>query len=236
MNTLHLSRWAVFFGFALVIGLVLSLLILEARSTEEETESIDQLATEAVSGESLDEAFNSDLIEKIRRAEEERSLAPLSTAALRALQRESDKDGRPYVWIACGSLFGVDEKGVVLSASATDKMTDAPVLTGSGLKFNPKSKRVDGAMFREAVEFIRLLSKRNTLLSRQLSEVQCHPEIGLVAYFFRNQPVFIGRGKLQQKVRKLDIFYEQLGASDLAAQIRCIDARLDGQLVLKKKS
>jgi hypothetical protein len=234
MKNLHLSKWAVFIGFALVIGLVLSLLILEARSTEEETESIDQIATEAVSGESLDEAFTSDLVEKIRRAEEERSLSPLSTAALRALQRESDEDGRPFVWIACGSLFGVDEKGVVLSVSA--EMTDAPVLTGGGLKYNPKSKRVDGVLFREAVEFIRLLSKRNTMLGRQLSEVQCHPEVGLVAYFSQNQPVFIGRGKLQQKVRKLDVFYEQLGASDLAAQIRCIDARLDGQLVLKKKS
>jgi hypothetical protein len=48
--------------------------------------------------------------------------------------------------------------------------------------------------------------------------------------------VLLGQDDLEAKARNLDLFFSQLGASTLMGQIRCLDARLASQIIVKKKS
>ncbi|MBN2356895.1 cell division protein FtsQ [candidate division KSB1 bacterium] len=238
MNRPGWSQWILIFSSAVLLGLIIGLSWLQARSEVEEITPIDQIAADAVKDYDLHEAFNADIIEKLRRAEVERSLLPLSAGLLNTLQRGSEGKGEVFAFIAAGNLFPVNEKGEILSADATVAELGAPVLTGSGIKLNPKTKCIDGSLFSETVCFIRSLTKENGLLRHQLSEVHCDPSLGLVVYLSHTGtlPIILGRGKMEEKGRKLNILFNRMGSSVLLSSARYLDARLNGQLVVKKKS
>jgi len=224
-----------FFSMALLLGLFLTQRMLVAHSYEEPVKAIDLVATESVQDLSTDEVVNGEIYERIRRSDEERRLLSLQAPEVRLHLREVSEKGDPLALLAVKKLYGVDGKGRV-NAVTGQAAAHLPVLTGAGLKYNAEKLRVDGALFREAVVFIKALQDCDDVLSQQLSEINCHPELGLIAYFSHTGalPVFIGVGDLPQKIKNLHLFFEQLGTTNLMGQLRYLDARFADQIVVKK--
>ncbi len=235
-RVIQYGKFMLFFSFAVLVGLFLTQRMLEAHSADEPVLSIDQMATQSALQFIDGEGLRDQLEEKIRRADEERAMLALASREFKLFLQEGGRKGSPVALLAVGRICGVDRKGNLVTLQPDTRTPDLPVLTGSGLRFNTKSKRLDGNLFVQAMEFIDELSKRSGLLSQKLSEVHCDPELGLVAYFSHTGtlPVLIGQDALQAKAKNLDIFFDQLGPSTLMGQIRCLDARLAGQIIIKK--
>ena len=235
-RTAHMGKILLFFSLALLTGLLITRLMLQAHASEKPVLSIGQLATErALQLEDGD--LQRDLLEeKVRRADQERTMITLASREFKLMAREAGTEGSPEALLAIGKVRGVDDRGRLIELSAAGNGYDLPVLTGSGLRFNPETKRVDGFLFHRAMEFIEEVNGRSELLGAQLSEVNCDPELGLVAYFSQTGalPVLIGSHGLEEKAKNLDIFFEQLGPSTLMGKIRCLDARQTSQIVIKK--
>ena len=227
-----------FLSFALVAGLFISQRMLEAHDTDEPVLSIDQLAEQNalqyVDGDELREKLE----EKIRRADQEKELIALNSREGKLFIQGSGRKGHPVALLAAGKICGIDARGHILALEEGKPVPDLPVITGPGLRFNSKSNRLDGYFFNQAMELIDEVDNRSDLLSRQLSEVYCDPELGLVAYFSQTGmlPVLLGQDDLKAKARNLDLFFSELGPSTLMGQIRCLDARLASQIIVKKKS
>jgi hypothetical protein len=224
-----------FFSLALVIGLFLTQRMLAAHANDEPVKHLDRIAAESVLDRSTSEIVNGDLIDRVRRSDQERTLLSMQAPEVRLHLREMPGEGDPIALLAVKQLYGVDSKGR-LSKVTGKSAAHLPVLTGTGLKFNPEKLRVDGQLFQDAIQFIEAVEDRDELLSQQLSEIHCHPEIGLIAYFSQagTLPVMIGTGDIEDKCKNLDIFFEQLGTTNLMGQIKYLDARLPDQIMVKK--
>jgi len=227
-----------FLSFALVAGLFISQQMLEAHDTEEPVLSIDQMAEQYALQYDDGDELREKLEEKIRRADQEKEMLALNSREGKLFIQGSSRKGRPVALLAAGKICGLDSRGHIITLKQGEPVPDLPVITGPGLRFNSKTNRLDGFFFHHAMELIDEVESRSDLLGRQLSEVYCDPELGLVAYFSQTGmlPVLLGQDDLEAKARNLDLFFSQLGASTLMGQIRCLDARLASQIIVKKKS
>lgn len=237
-RVMQYSKVMLFFSFAVVAGLFISQQLLQAHDSEEPVLSIDQMATQNalqyVDGDELREKLE----EKIRRSDEEKGMLTLESRECKLFLQAADKSGRPVALLAAGRIRGVDSKGNILALDQDESVPNLPVITGPGLRFNTHSRRLDGFLFHQAMDFISEVNDRSSLLGQKLSEVHCDPELGLVAYFSQTGmlPVLLGQDDLEAKARNLDVFLTQLGPSTLMGSIRCLDARMASQIVVKKKS
>lgn len=232
------GKMLLFLSFALVAGLFISQRMLEAHDTDEAVLSIDQMATQNALQYVDENELRDKLEEKIRRADEEREMLTLGSRECKLFLQGGGKKGTPVALLAAGRICGVDRRGNIISLPKEESVPDLPVVTGPGLRFNTKTKRLDGFLFHQAMELIEEVDDRGKALSQKLSEVHCDPELGLVAYFAQNgmMPVLLGQDDLAAKARNLDLFFDQLGPSTLMGKIRCLDARMASQIVVKKKS
>jgi hypothetical protein len=227
-----------FLSFALVAGLFISQRMLEAHDKEEAVLSIDQMATQNALQYVDEDELRVKLEEKIRRADDERAMLTLNSRECRLFLQGGGKKGTPAALLAAGKIVGVDRRGNIIALPQDESVPNLPVITGPGLRFNTSTKRLDGFLFRQAMELIEEVDDRGSALSQKLSEVHCDPELGLVAYFSQNgmMPVLLGQDDLAAKARNLDLFFAQLGPSTLMGRIRCLDARVANQIIVKKKS
>ncbi len=225
-------------GVAVLIGLLISLKLLQASAKEDELPSIADVAAKAVKDYDLSEAFNAKVLEKIKNTEEERSFLSINASLLKSIQQAHPKKGEPLFWVSCGRLYPVAGNGEVLSEYPGQSCYDVPILTGNGLKINPSTNRLDGSLFLEAVNFIRSLKRKNPLLAQQVSEVHCDPKLGLVVYFSHTGilPIVVGRGRVEEKCKRVSVMFEEIGTSELVSFARYVDARFEKQLVLKRKN
>jgi hypothetical protein len=230
------GKFMLFFSFAMLAGLFITQQMLEAHSTDEPVISIDQIATQNALQFVDDDELRDQLEEKIRRADQEREMLTLGSREFKLFLQAGGENGTPVALLALGKLHGVDRKGGLVKLAQGERMPNLPVLTGAGMRFNTKSKRLDGLLFHQAMEFISEVDSRSDLLSQRLSEVNCDPGLGLVAYFSQTGalPVLIGQDALEAKAKNLDLFFEQLGPSTLMGNIKYLDARLAHQIIIKK--
>jgi len=237
-RVLQYSKVMLFLSFAVVAGLFISQQLLEAHDSEEPVLSIDQMATQNALQYVDKDELREKLEDKIRRADAEKSMLTLGSRECKLFLQAQGKKGRPVALLAAGHIRGIDDRGNVLTLQEDAPIPNLPVITGPGLRFNPKTRQLDGFLFHQAMDLISQVNDRSSLLGQKLSEVHCDPELGLVAYFSQTGmlPVLLGQDDLKAKARNLDVFFAQLGPSTLMGNIRCLDARMASQIVVKKKS
>jgi hypothetical protein len=237
MNLHALGKKSLFFGGASLIGLSLSLRILEAHSPEQKV-----LYKNLSANDYLNERSNT-LLELQGKAHSGNNkdygvLFPVTSAEAKAIFKKTKHSGKPFAYFSNQKLYGIDEEGRILGLANSLPHLDLPVLTGTAYKMDLKKQRLAGAEFEETVQLLQGMENMSHLLYNQISEIHFDKEIGMIAYLnvSRPMPVIIGIGSCERKVAYLDAFLEHLGSSGLLEQARYLDVRIAGQIIVKKKS
>jgi len=234
MNFLYFSKRILFAVMAVSFALFIGFHLLQARSNEELEQSLDEMATLAVESQDYDQDGVPDLEDEEREA----ALIWLSSPLARALFREPHQGGDVFVYLSMGRLYGVDEGGRILALKADQEHLDAPLLAGDGLKVDMKKKRLAGRGFEEAIQFLRELKNENGTVHQRVSEIFVSRKSGIICYYNWADliPIVIGHGLIRQKVKSLDVFFDQLTNTGLLDNTQYLDARLGDRIVLKRTS
>ncbi|HTR81525.1 MAG TPA: FtsQ-type POTRA domain-containing protein [Bacteroidota bacterium] len=135
-------------------------------------------------------------------------------------------------------LLSVDEDGYVLPHVASQSIFDLPVISGldsvSALSVGQRAPQPD---ILAAIDIITTAQKVSTELSHMISEVRIHSGHDIVLYSAdTGVPIIFGRGDAARKLVTLDTFWKKFVADQGAQNIRYIDVRFDGQVVVSSKS
>jgi hypothetical protein len=243
MNSSRFARKALLFSVILTLGLFISLRILQARNREAPVPSIDKIAEDAVlHGDLTVEDHparngNERLLAMMNKKNTaDNFLVPFSSPQTRPFLLKMKHRGTPFLYLSCGRVYGINEDGEILGTAEELPRAEVPVVTGTALKFHVKKGCLAGEEFEQLVQFVQLVEDANSLLYSRISEINISQEIGMIAYvnWLQMMPIIVGRNDLEVKVHNLDVFFSQLGNSELAEKTRYLDVRIDGKIILKK--
>ena len=140
----------------------------------------------------------------------------------------------PIASLQGSELRYVDSEAVLIPRFAADTQFDVPVISGiAGL---------DSAAYGVPVHDTDLVAALEVIKAGQLSgfyhaisEVHVAPGADIVMYSAEGGvPVFLGRGEMGKKLVTLQTFWSAYMKPDTLAQLQYIDARFDGQIVVKR--
>lgn len=231
MDLLRLGKKILFFTFAVLAGLIISLQILQAHSKpEEDAMGIDEEATSSV----LNQVSNV----YAQSMEDRQGWVPIMSEEAEEALKSCLRRGRPFAYLAQKQLYVIDDNGNILAPAFSMPHTDMPVITGSALKFDVQAKKLRGAPAEDALALLKYIEKYSGILAGTVSEVHVDQKTGLVVYlnWQRPIPIIMGRGDMERKVKRLDVFFDQLADSGILDRTKYLDARFDGQIIMKKNS
>ncbi len=141
----------------------------------------------------------------------------------------------PVAAVAADRLLYLDEEGVLLPHTRSEKIFDIPVLTGDirsrdmipgRLLFTPG--------IRAALRLLALARAFDDALYRRISEVHIDDDGEMTIYTAEGGvPVFFGQGGMPAKLAKLDAFWHTFVDHRGAAALEYIDLRFDDQVVVR---
>ena len=131
-----------------------------------------------------------------------------------------------------GMFYCIDWEGVVLP-SKPGKLYDLPILSGDLRGAVSIGQRVGGKAVDEGLLFLTAMMKDRPELYSRISEIVLGRPEGLVLYTSQSGiPVWIGDGGYTWKVRCLEAILDELVHKGEFSQIRYIDLRFRGQVVV----
>lgn len=135
-----------------------------------------------------------------------------------------------------GEPIYLDNQGVALPHRFSSAAFDIPVLSGIGE--NAGEKSVDSAYASQMLGTIRTLKEHNELLYREISEIH-RDENGEYIFLHAERGIPIKAGypeEIPGRLAKLDAFLTTVLAVRPVKDIRYIDLRWDGQVVVRWKN
>jgi hypothetical protein len=234
MTLLSLGKRVLFVSMAISFALFIGYHLLLARSNEGTEVSLDEMATQAAQNQDWDLDGEPDLTDD----ESSSSLIWLTSSLARVAFREPRERGDIFAYLSMGRLYGIDEQGRIIALTSEREHQDAPLLSGDGLKVDLKNKRLAGKDFLEAVQFLTELENENPAVQRRISEVCISRKSGIILFFNWTDmiPIIVGHGLINQKVKSVDVFFDQLTNSGLLDNTRYLDVRLGDRIILKRNS
>ncbi|NOY59954.1 MAG: cell division protein FtsQ [Calditrichaeota bacterium] len=230
MDLLKLGRHFLFFGLALTTALLITLQILELHSPG--TKSLVPFSLHYKVG-------NNHLVQSIRQAfaREVVEPVPLSNPVMQQALAHLSGSGRPFAYLSFHKLYVINSSGKILGLADSVAHKDMPLITADEFLVNPDNFKVTGEAFAEGLDIIKSVSKLNPIIRAQLSEVNINKDLGPLLYmdWARGVPVIFGNGSIKRKLAYLDAFYKKWGASNLVNQTKCVDLRVEGKIILKKR-
>ncbi len=131
-----------------------------------------------------------------------------------------------------GTLYSIDGKGMVLP-SKPGRLYDMPVLTGKFEGGVRVGSPAGGELILKGLEFLRCVIEDRPEVYNQISEVVMGDERGLIVHTSRGGvTVFFGHGQEIEKIRCLEAALKQIAEKNEENDIRYIDLRFEGQVVL----
>ncbi|HMK37724.1 MAG TPA: FtsQ-type POTRA domain-containing protein [Bacteroidota bacterium] len=141
----------------------------------------------------------------------------------------------PVAALITGRVLCLDGEGYVLGPIRPGRLIDLPVMTG---EFSPADcipgQQVRSRRLREALEILTTAQRIGDDLYRMISEVHCEPDSTFVLFTAESGvPVAFGRGDAAVKLVKFDGFWKQIVTARGAAQLKTVDLRFAGQVVVR---
>jgi len=134
-------------------------------------------------------------------------------------------------------LLSVDEEGYVLPHASSQSMFDLPVISGvdsvAGIQVGQRTTQGD---ILAAIEVLDVARRVSSELYYMISEVRIRTGHDMVLYSADTGiPILFGRGDAAKKLVNLDAFWKQFVAQQGTQEIRYIDVRFDGQVVVSSR-
>ena len=234
MNVHRIKKRALYFGFALALGLFVGLRILEihtpaATSKEIITDRPDNIFAGESLGQkgenSVTRLFGNDSINLVAFSEKTWQNLPKVT-----------KNANGLGILACRKLYLFDEKGRVLGLADSLSRIDLPVITCDNVQVDLISNKLYHPFLYQALDFLNCAKRKDHLLYEQISEIHLTEELGVIAYTSSPifLPVILGKQNLANKVKNLRSLLDNHEFRDLLEHSKYVDLRFEGQIVLKK--
>jgi cell division septal protein FtsQ len=158
------------------------------------------------------------------------TITRMFTNALRVVIRERD----PYASLGGNELRYIDSECVLLPHQQTTVQFDLPVITGlNGLDTAQYGKVINDPEVAAAVDVIKAAEAIG--FNHSISEVNMNNGGDIIMYSADSGiQVLLGRDGMMKKMLLLQTFWANFMKPDSLGQIKCIDARFEGQIVLKR--
>jgi len=131
-----------------------------------------------------------------------------------------------------GNFFSVDREGLVLP-SKPGKLYDLPVLSGAFRGAVRVGGQVTGRFVQQGLCFLILILEDRPELYNRISEIVVGRPEGLTLYTSRGGvPIWVGEGGYGWKIRYLEAILDEVVRGRKFSQIRYIDLRFVGQIVV----
>ncbi|MBN1540873.1 hypothetical protein JW992_01925 [candidate division KSB1 bacterium] len=217
---------------AMVIGLVLGLELLEAHVPR-------QSGVSTLTSARLIEAFSShhhtETLDLEKRRELELPSLPISTPEVQkwlALNTDAEPE---WIVYTDGQLYALGKDGRLLGRIDSLQTVRTPLISGSGFRVEVKSRRLVHSALADLYEFAFRCNQADPRVLSFISEIQLDPQLGLVATV-NHLPAILGTGAMDRKVDYLRALLQPGKASPYLSQAAYLDFRLNGQVVLKKRT
>ena len=144
------------------------------------------------------------------------------------------KEREPIASLGGTELRYLDSEGVLLPRQATTVQFDLPLITGiAGLDTVQFGRVVGDPEIVQAIEVIQ--TGQSTGFHHAISEVNMNNGGDIIIYSTEGGvPVILGRGDVMRKMLMLETLWGNIAKKDSLVQIEYIDARYDGQIVVKR--
>lgn len=141
----------------------------------------------------------------------------------------------PVAAIPGERMLYVDSEGMILPPAHSEFIFDLPVLTGAIASAEcVPGKRVTSEVLREALQIVVTAQKIGDDFYRLISEVHIGPEHSIELFTSESGvPVLFGRGDAAGKMVKLEAFWREFVSQRGAGELRYIDLRFEGQVVVR---
>lgn len=184
-------------------------------------------------GTSLSDIFHTDFSRGDKSALE----IPLSVDLMKDLLSHMHQKAAPFAVLVYHGLYYITEEGYLIRP--VDELSqDLPVITGSAYCVDVKKWRFAGDELFDALEFLKKIQRMHPILFAQISELYISTEYGIVAHTSLAQgiPLILGKGEMERKARYLAAFVDRMQGDTLLEDVKYMDFRVDGQIILKKNS
>jgi hypothetical protein len=235
MNPVRLGKKLLFISFAITCALFISLQLLEATTTDGERIIIHKKLP-------VVELPKEHLFEKgVFLAAKNLLIKPenplkLQDPKVKAGLLKLNGTGKPFVYLLSTDLYVLDKNCKILGLADSISTFNLPIISAANPLIKKSNYRIECEKVRQAVYLIKYLDKVNPLLSARLSEININSKMGLVSYFDWSKGIYVvfGKGKIANKVKNLESFYQELGQSRLIHNTKSLDLRYGGRIILKK--
>ena len=158
------------------------------------------------------------------------TITRLLTNALRVVIKERE----PIASLGGSELRYIDSEGVLLPHQKTTVQFDLPLITGiGGLDTVQCGKISANPEIMEAIEVVQ--DVQATGFNHAISEVNMNNGGDIIIYSIEGGiPVLLGRGGMMKKMLTLETFWGNFMKTDSLNNIQYVDARYEGQVVVKR--
>lgn len=160
---------------------------------------------------------------------------PLSIDLMKDMVSNMHPKASPFALLIYRGLYYIDEKGYLV-CPADDLSLDLPVITGSAFQIDVEKWRFAGDDMRDVLEFLRRIQRMNPVFFSQISEAHISAEFGIIVHtsLVQGIPLILGKGAMERKARYITAFIDQMEDSILLDNVKYMDLRMEGQIILKK--
>lgn len=142
------------------------------------------------------------------------------------------EERRPFTLVHGGRLHWVDEGGQVLGESREAVATSAPLVSGLSERELASMGGEPAPRVREALALIRVLLRKGSALTSEISEIDMSRSDGPVLYTLDGVEVRLGTDEWEERLGRLERVLAQVGRD--REGVRAIDLRFRDQVVLTK--
>ncbi len=138
----------------------------------------------------------------------------------------------PLAILSNNQMSYIDNEGIILP-HVTSATFDLPIITGIiGLDSVRLGHVLNKSDIFDAIHILESAQAFN--IYRAISEVSMNNGGDIILYSNEGGvPIVIGRGDIDKKLETLQSFWSQFAKSDVITQLRSVDLRYDGQVVVK---
>jgi cell division protein FtsQ len=142
------------------------------------------------------------------------------------------EERRPFTLVHGGRLHWLDEEGRVLDEVSQAVVPAVPVVSGLSEAELVSMRTAPSPRAREAIALIRVLLRRRSALTAEISEIDMSRGDGPVLYTVDGVEVRLGTDEWEERLARLERILTQMGRD--GEVVRAIDLRFRDQVVLTK--
>ncbi|NOZ63134.1 MAG: FtsQ-type POTRA domain-containing protein [Calditrichaeota bacterium] len=141
--------------------------------------------------------------------------------------------------VAGSDIVAASESKKLIFDYPPEALYDLPIITGIHFKRDASGKRTpeNSDLLKYCISVLATIRDRDPIFYSDISDLHYDREAG-ISLFLKNSnlPVIIGKGKIAAKLNAFSALYHQKLRRRLPKDVLAIDARFQGQVIIKRKT